>query len=222
MNPAVETPPPDAGLADRLDDFIRYAEVKRLAGAIASLQRRKPFRALAVLSVEAGDGKTLLCAALARVYAQTCRSPILIIDAGGRRTPQSLELAACLERSPAVYCVRVGDGPPPSPAAAGDAPPAAVAPQTLPELQDGDSALIRQALGEFPGPYGLILIDTEPLVGGGNGNVDPVLVARAAGAAVLVVGRRSLKSAALEGSLELLRDPGIRLLGLVANERHGR
>src|SRR5262245_21117411 len=73
-------------------EYVQYAEVRHLAFNIVALQQEKMFHSLAVLSGLPGEGKTLVCAALAMAYADACRTKVLIVDTASVHNKHSLIL----------------------------------------------------------------------------------------------------------------------------------
>lgn len=218
-------------VSERIREFAQYSEIKQLAFRIKSLQAQKRFQSLAVLSYFAGEGKTLLCAALALAYADISRNQVCIIDTTTRYIEGSLRLPECLvatERRVAIMTMedlRTGkaniarEGP----AAAGKSP-VVHSPEVVsgipPQAVDGrapDATLFR-AMSEEGKTHGLVLIDTVSLNSKNRGNVDPLGIARQSDAAILVVSRKLLNSSEVEQCMTIVRDHELHLMGVVANE----
>jgi len=220
----------------RLQEFIRYSELKQLAYNIATLQQKKMFRSLAVLSCLPAEGKTLFCAAMAMAYVETCRSKVLVVDTTTMQHEGSLVLRDCFNGSAPLVEVlsledlRNGSG--------GSVPPCAARyrednePVQEPEVTHDmpsmslsvpggtDLSLIQSVAAERSKQYGLVLLDTISLSAKNRNNVDALLVAHMSGASVLVVSQKFLNAPGLNASLKVLRDPALHLIGLVSNEAY--
>lgn len=225
----------DAGMARRLEEFIRYAELKQLVDTIAAIQRQKQFRTLAVLSFFSGEGKTLFCAAMALAYAETYQTRVLAVDTTTYQNKNSLVLKNCLDTSSslidfmslaehqkgssgletvAMDLQRAGE-PDFDPEGVKGVNGSALMPWIN---RESDQALIRGLMECGTQQYGLILLDTAPLTAKNKSNIDPLLVARMSDAAVLVASRQLLNVTNGDTYLKLLRDPSLHLIGMVSNE----
>lgn len=227
--------PTDAAFGRRLNEFVRYAELKQLAYKIAALQQERRFHSLAVLSFLAGEGKTLLCAALAAAYAETCRTRTLVVDSTTLHHPGSLTLKECMDGSNAVVQVLTLDdirknsttfaAPPPSretpPAKGPVLEPDEVVHKDAVNLatpQGNDLALLKRVAEDPSRQFGLIVLDTTPLSVKNKNNVDPLLLGHLADASLLVVSRKFLNAPTLKADLKVIDDPGLHLIGVVSNE----
>jgi hypothetical protein len=221
---------------DRLREFIRYSELKQLAHNVAALQQEKMFYSLAVLSFFPAEGKTLVCAALALAYAETCRSKVLVVDTTTFQNKGSLALKDCFNGSASLVEAmsledlrRIpGGSAQPSSSARPERAPAleseVVAGRSISVTtnRENDFSLIKRVAEDRSKPYGLVLMDTAPLQAKNRSNVDPLLVARLSGASVLVVSRKFLDAPNLSLSLRVLEDPALHLIGMISNEGHDR
>jgi Mrp family chromosome partitioning ATPase len=218
----------------RLGEFVQYSELKQLAFNIAMLQQEKMFHSLAVLSFFPGEGKTLFCAAAAMAYADVRQSRVLIIDTTTLQNQGSLLLRDCFTPpSPAVDLmtmqeIRAGsnDAPMPESGRARDKHQILHEPEIATNTrlrtvsgQGSDPNLLRMATQEKSKSHGLVLMDTAPLNSRNKSNVDPLVVARQSDASVLIVSRALLDAADLSACLKIARDPTLRLIGVVANEK---
>ncbi|MEK7389364.1 MAG: hypothetical protein AAB036_06680 [Elusimicrobiota bacterium] len=214
--------PSDLGV--RLRDYSHYTEIKQLAYTIAALQQEKKFNSLAVLSFYHGEGKTLLCAALALAYAETSRSRVLIVDTTLLAGAQSLSLSECLPNSENnVKCISLAEqrrdfAAPlaPLPGPPGSDNPLAVS--AADSLGGSEFAIITNATKVDAEQYGLVLLDTMPLTVKNKNNFDPRLVARLANASILVVSQQLLDAGRLDEHLKMLQDPSLNLIGMISNE----
>jgi len=220
-------------IGNRLKEFMRYAELKQLAYNIAALQQEKRFHSLAVLSYFPGEGKTLLCAALAMAYVETCQARVLVVDTTTLQNKKSLVLKQCLATSlPMVDVMTLeqvrsatnGLDPHPSPKV--HAPQAPVVEPEIVESRSirvplpsvNDFSLLKKVVEDRFQEYGLVLLDTAPLSAKNKSNIDPLLVARLSDASAFVVSRKLLESHEVNDCLKVLDDPTLHLIGMVANE----
>ena len=233
MTPCVSE---ETALHSRLQEFMRYSELKQLAYTIRALQQKKMFRTLAVLSLLPAEGKTLFCAALAMAYAETCHVKVLVVDTTTIQRKGSWILKDCFNgssplvevmsledlrngsgglesSSPARY--RADDEPALEPEVVNDPPST-----HLSVFEGTDLSLIKRAATERFTPYGLVLLDTVPLSARNKNNVDALLLAHMSDASVLIVSRQTLDAPDLSASLKVLKDPALRLIGLVSNEAY--
>jgi Mrp family chromosome partitioning ATPase len=228
-------------LGSQLDTVVQYAEMKRLTDNVMMLQRKKPFRFLAVLSFFPGEGKTLFCAAMARAYIDDSgQNKVLLVDTTTRKNPQSLVLKQCFNPPhPMIDFISVeeykrGSNGSGSGNGNGNGNGANGGQKHMPHALEADSvmdgavtvmikrksdqSIVREMVEERAEQYGLILLDTAPLLAQNKGNIDPLLVARMADASVLVVSKQLLNDANLDGHLRILKDPLINLIGMISNE----
>lgn len=216
---------------ERLKDFIRYTEVRELVYKIADLQRRPQdaFSSLAVLSLYPSEGKTLLCAALAAAYAETCRTRVLAVDTTTMRNPKSLSLKECIDPAdPMIDFISLTDHRNGESevsdvihAPAGVAFESEVMDRGFPGLGTppiNEQYLVTKVTRNGAKQYGLVILDTAPLTARNKNNFDPALVSRLSDASVLVIGPRALSAADMPERLQALKDSGIRLIGAVSNE----
>lgn len=207
-------------IAARIEEYSHYTEVRQLAYNIAALQQESMFHSLAVLSFFPGEGKTLACAALARAYFEARRAPVLIVDTTLRESSSSLALRQCLPSPECTADIASLSDWRKNGASPGRSPGEDTG-HGLPLATPGapnDFALIQSVASHNAKRYGLILLDTVPLTAKNKNNVDPLLIARAANASVLVVSKKLLDAPQLEEKLKLLEDASLHLLGLISNE----
>ena len=223
-------------LASRLQEFTHYAELRQVAFNLAALQQEKKFHSLAVLSFFPAEGKTLFCAAMARAYADACRSKVLIVDTTTNQNKGSLLIEHCFEEEPPMTELvslevlrRNSNGaavPPPGPGFPGEKARVLVSDIVKnrsangSEAKESDFALIQKTIEDPSRQYGLVLVDTAPLHARNRSNIDPLLMARMSQASVLVVSRKLLDSPHLNTSLKILEDPALHLIGMVSNEEY--
>jgi hypothetical protein len=217
------SPQKPANLNARFKEYSRYTEIRQLAYNIATQQQERRFKSLAVLSFSHGEGKTLFSVALAMAYAETCRSRVLVVDTAQRQSPGALILKDCFSASESdVDITELADwrsaeeAPIPSESSS-DEDEEENQLSTLPAM-DNDYAMISRVASAGSKRYGLILLDTVPLTTKNKSNVDPLLVARLAGASVLVVSQKLLNAPRLEDRLKMADDPSLHLIGMIANE----
>jgi len=223
-------------LYDRLKDLMHYSELKRLAYNILAQQQKKRFRTLAVLSAFPMEGKTLFCAAAAMAYVDTCRSNVLVVDTTTYHNPKSLNLKDCLDPSfPQIDYLSLAErrtksngtngahAMPIDPRLARQQPTVEIevvknTAVSVSVIKESDHALISKVAEEGAGQYGLVLLDTVPLMAGNKGNIDPLLVAHLSDASVLIASPKLLNSSDLRACLKIIEDPAIHLIGMVSNE----
>ncbi len=220
-------------LEGRLQEFIRYAELKQLAYQIAVLQQEKMFHSLAVLSVFPGEGKTLFCAAMAMAYAETCRAKVLVVDTTTIRNKNAILLKQCFNgSSPLVEVLSIDElrkGTGNFDGASSAAPriekgPALESqlaldrPNQLAMPKENEFSKLKKVVEDRSEQYGIVLLDTAALQSRNRSNVDPSLVARLSHASILLVSRQFLNSPNVQASLNVLKDPTMHLIGVVANE----
>jgi Mrp family chromosome partitioning ATPase len=230
-------PSPRNALDRRLQEFIRYSELKQLVYNIVALQEEKRFHSIAVISFFPGEGKTLFCAALAMAYAETCRSKVLIVDTATFQNKRSLALKDCFNGSASLVDVTPLEDlrknskaftPPSNSQIQSEKGPVldvevvTVRPIKMSMTLEHDFTLIKKVSEEHSPHYGLVLFDTSAVHAKNRNNVDPLLVARLSGASVLVASRRLLDAPNLNASLKVLKDPLLHLLGVISNEGAGR
>ena len=225
--------PPNMTVVDCLKEFIHYSEIKQSAHKIATLQQKKKFHSLAVLSFFPSEGKTLFCATLAMAYAETHETRVLVIDTTTQQNKSSLDLRECLDESnPRVDVLSLAKL---RKSSNGHSLPSAtdfesgnesvLEPDIMPDgtttlssLKKNYLSLIKKETAERSKQYGLVLLDTTPLNAKNKSNVDPMLVAHMADASVLLVSRKLLESPNLDDCLKVLKDPTLHLIGMIANE----
>jgi Mrp family chromosome partitioning ATPase len=229
MNPSSPT-----AMSNRLQEYIHYSELKKLAYAIAGLQQEKMFYSLAVLSFFPGEGKTLFCAALAMAYAETCHEKVLVIDTTTIQNKRSLVLRDCFNGSTPLIDImsldelrkKVSNG---NGSASANRFPENDGPALDSEVvhdreihlttgKENDFSLLKKVTKDRSWHHGLMILDTAPLHARNRGNIDPSLVARLSDASVLVASRKFLDAPNLTNSLKVLEDPSLHLLGMVSNE----
>jgi Mrp family chromosome partitioning ATPase len=211
-------------LADRLADVAQYSEIKRLADHIIQLQRLKPFRSLAVISLFPGEGKTLFSALMAMAYTDACQTRVLVVDTATQRHPASLVLKQCFNASyPLVDALSIDEyrrngstsrDPLEEASFKADFTNGTVNAMVK---KESDQFLIRKLAQERASQYGLVLLDTAPLTTRNKGNIDPLLAARVADASVLVVNPQRMPAANLAPHLKILKDSSLHLMGIVSN-----
>lgn len=226
-------------VSDRVKEYAQYSEIRQLAFRIKSAQAQKQFQSIAVLSCYPGEGKTLLCSALALSYADVSRSRVSIIDTITRPNEGSLSLYDCLgstERRVAVVSmedVRSGktslsrEGATP---AAGASRPVVHNPEVVSNLPPhvppnsaegrGPDSSLFHAMTEEGKTHGLVLIDTVCLTSKNRSNIDPFGVARQSDASILVISKKLLNSREVDKCLKIVHDPELRLIGVVGNEEY--
>jgi Mrp family chromosome partitioning ATPase len=217
---------PDRG--ERIKDYIRYSELRRLVYKIADLQRqRNAFSSLAVLSLFPSEGKTLFCAALAAAYADTCRTRVLAVDTTTLRSAKSLSLRQCLDPSnPMIDFISLTEHRngatavsdvihAPDGGAPGDAMDNGSGGM---DLVMNDQLLVTQVTKNAAKRYGLVILDTASLDARNKNNIDPSLVAHLSDAGVLIVGSKTLNAPDLPARLHALEGAGLHLIGAVSNE----
>lgn len=209
---------------ERLRDYSQYAELKQLAFRIKAMQADRPFQTLAILSYFPKEGKTLLCAALAMAYADVARSRVAIIDTTTRRNEDSLTLSECLIPGDRRVVMLTMDELRHGTKTSGSDParPVVHNPEIVTEIpahpHEGRNTEGFRAVSEEGKPYGLVMMDTVALSSKNRNNVDPYMIARQTEAAVLVVSRPLLNSPEVSHALKVLREPGLHLIGVIANE----
>ena len=195
-------------------------------------ERRSNFRSLAVLSAFPGEGKTLFCAALALVYAETFRSKILVVDTSTFHHPKSLALRQCIDpENPYIdFLSLLEDRNGSNGAKTGsahhserqelalNAEPDADGNFAVSTVMESEHSLITKVAKERAKHYGLVILDTAPLTAQNKNNLDPFLVARLSDASVLIAGRKLLSAPQLDDQLRILSDPALHLIGVVSNE----
>ena len=220
MSPHART---DLGV--RFREYSHYTEVKQLVYSIASLQREKMFHSIAVLSYFHGEGRTLLCIALALAYAEACRSKVLIVDTTLRSSPGSLAIKECLSFSePRVKSIsltewrtnQAASALPSSRPITADRSLDVAGPKFL--ASGADFSMILSVAKRSPDRYGLVVLDTMPLGVRNKNNFDPRLVARLADTSLLVVSQKLLDAPRLTEQLRMVEDPALHLIGTVSNE----
>ncbi len=216
-------------LSLRMSEYVRYAELKAAAYAVASLQQKKMFHSLAILSLYPRDGKTHFTAALALAYADVCRANVLVVDATTYQNKDSLALQEVIPASHPFVRVRsvaqmqikpATSGASPGSHIPGEPPVEAeiVHPDEAPKppLPDNDFSLLQDVMKQSK-PYGLVLLDTAAMTAKNKNNIDPCLIARLCDSSLLLVGPPTLSAPDVTRSLTVLHDPSIHLLGLIDN-----
>ena len=218
---------------DRLNDLMNYAELKRLIYSLLSMQQKKRFRTLSVLSLFPGEGKTLVCAAMAMAYVEACRSRVLAVDATTYGNTNSLVLKDCLDPSNSqIDFLSLSERRSETSERHALALDARHARETasleavvikedstsLSLTKESDHALISKIAAEESKRYGLVLLDTVPLTVKNKSNVDPYLTASMSDASVLIVSRKLLNAPDLKSCLKILENPALHLIGMVSNE----
>jgi Mrp family chromosome partitioning ATPase len=216
------TPSP---LVDRLADVAQYSEIKRLADQIIQMQRQKPFRSLAVVSLFPGEGKTLFTALMAMAYADACQTRVLVVDTATLRHPASLVLKQCFDSSyPLIDAIsleeyRHSKAEESTLNKSSDAAFKADFMNGSVSMvkKESDQFLIRKLAQERASQYGLVLLDTAPLTTRNKGNIDPLLVARIADVSVLVLNPQRMPVTNIATHMKILKDPALHLMGIVSN-----
>lgn len=226
--------PDPKALSGRLQEFIRYSELKQMAYNIAALQQQKMFHSLAVLSFFPQEGKSLFCVALALAYAEASRSKVLIVDTATFHQEGSLVLSQCLNGSQTLVEVmsledlRKGSSRliPPAASLNTEKSPfleAEIVKDRRPTVQappENDFNLLKKVAHDGSKGYGLVLLDTASLNAKNKSNIDPLLVARLSDASVLIVSREFLNSRNVTSQLKMMEDPALHLLGIISNEAY--
>lgn len=204
-SPQPKAQPSPEALADAVRLVAPYQETRRLLARVMEALKSSGSRSVAVLSLNAGEGKSVLCLSLAAA-AVDLGLKVLVVDTATFVRDGAVALDEVLGVEAAT-----GNAPVASPSLKGvDYLSWAVREGVRPE--EGRAELARLGQG-----YGLILVDTAPLAALNRGNVDPHFCARAADAAIIVTSREGSLSEASRTAVGELRQIGVRLLGLVGN-----
>jgi len=207
-------PPPSAtdSVSDQLEHITAYSEIKKILDNIGHLQQRESFKSIALLSFLPAEGRTLFAATLAMAYANTWKRKVLIVNSCTVKRSGSLTLDQCLgepskpntskffgSHHPLVDMISLSDW---------------VGTANEPS-QSADKYRIRE-LTSRP-DYSLVIIDTSPISSKNRNNFDPIALARQADASILLISQGILKNFSIDTYLEEVKDPHIRLIGVVEN-----
>ncbi len=213
--------------------LMNFSEVRRLAYSLMSMQQKKRFHTLSVLSCFPAEGKTLFCAAMAMAYAETTGSRVLVVDTDTSHNPNSLVLRDCLDpmmaqvdflslsnRHPEYNGVHhpTVDARMARERNATDTIVLEKEPTSVLMTRESDHSLINKVMVEGSQKYNLVLLDTVALNTRNKHNLDPYLTASLSDASVLIVSPKLLNTPALQASIKVLKSPELHLVGVVSNE----
>jgi Mrp family chromosome partitioning ATPase len=201
----------------KLRAFSRYSEIKQLADQVRSEQKDRGFKTLSVLSLNRGDGKTLLATTLAVTYAEALKRRVLIVDTATFHAEGSIHLEGVLELdspSPSKGQVKKTVHPLLDLLVLKD--------RAFSEPGEVDEYKMDEILGGLESHYELIVIDSSAVNVRNRNNFDPFVMARHSDASILVVSREGMQSASLGTILKPLQDPSLKLIGVIANEEFKR
>jgi Mrp family chromosome partitioning ATPase len=172
-------------------DYLSFSEVKELLLRLTSLRSSLDISSIAVLSELPKEGKSFFCALLAAALTRMDGGKrCLIVDAGAHFPERSTLLDDTVEPLDNIDIVQIGESE-----------------SNLAELME-----------RVQGQYDLILIDTCALQRRNRRNLDPLLLARQAGGAILVSSQKSLGSDNAKAESRRLTDAGVKLLGIMHNQ----
>jgi hypothetical protein len=215
-------PPKNVNVLERIREFSRFTETRQILDRIlrAQAQAQGQPRAIAILSESAGEGKTLLAAALAVGYSDLGRTRALVIDAatpGLRESESSLRLDRALEADELS-----GPGSPIRRTLSVQVDLLSLAewtensPGGLPETR------VSEIVSSLAPVYGLILFDTTALGSKNRDRLDPLAVARRCDSSIIVISRVILSQSTYGDGLHAIQDrlrrERLPLLGVVHNE----
>jgi capsular exopolysaccharide synthesis family protein len=187
-----------------------------LRAAFHAATRENPVRCVAVVSPEAGEGKSLVAGNLAAALAREGRS-VLLVDANLRRP--LLHTLFGLPAAGGIAGILTGQAeadslPVPSGIESLRIVPAG--PSTANPLQIVDSPKFRQYLARACGAFEYVVVDTPALLRAS----EAAPLAAWAGSVVLVVRTGATPNDALRKSAALLNKAGVRVVGVVLNRDH--
>jgi chain length determinant protein tyrosine kinase EpsG len=189
-----------------------FRELRSTVSAAQQLTERRP---LAVLSADAGDGRSFVAANLALAFSQLGERTVLV-DANLRDpglhkllgVPERPSLSTLLcgvplarpfDRSaqmPSLYVLQAGT-PPPNPAELLERP------------------IFKRLMDELQRSFDRVIVDTPP----GRGMPDARVVAAACGQAVLVGRKHRSSVARINAMTERIRRVGVDVVGVILNNR---
>ena len=198
-----------------LYDYIRFTEIKRLIHQLDQERQRNQLKTVAVLSELPGEGKTFLISAIALGFAVLLKKRVLIVDT----TSQAKEGNLYLER---IFGNVGGKSRKAAGASAFDDEDAQFVDLISPKNETGASTesadfQIGPFVDSYKEDYDLILFDTCAISRANKNNIDPVIIAKHAGAAIQVLSPLSVNMEVLGKIREGIRNWEINLAGTVFN-----
>lgn len=188
---------------DQLTPFFQYmrlGEVKRLVYRFIDELNRKNAKSLAVLSLNPGEGKTFLVAVLAVGAAVFLKKKILVIDTTHQTHPEQFYLKRIFEETAASKYVDLifpqFDGPS--------------------EIGVSDFQL-QELIDSHQDKYDLVIFDTVAVSQSRPDSMDPIIVAKTAGSAVVVLSNKSISSGDFKTMNDQMKDWSISILGTIFN-----
>lgn len=218
-----------------LFDYIRCSEFKRLLDQIHTLQETQDLKSLAVLSEFAGEGKTFLISVLALGYASFLRKRVLIMDTISQTRDESFYLTNVLGSqlmmdgqgegtdkgiidlitSRSLYRqIQLYEQHEPIPALEAELP----VPYDERFGYENSDFQIGSFVASLYDSYDLILLDTCALKDVEKENLDPIILAKQAGAAILVTSQRSLERSTMGKIKKELQRSNVTLVGTIFND----
>jgi hypothetical protein len=186
-------------------DYIRFTEIKRLIHQVRTELENRGTKSFSVISEYSGEGKTFFVAVLAIGFATLLRRRVLIVDT----TTQTQGGNLYLDR---IFSSEGGPSGPESRYID------LISPKNAEGRGEESADFDIGPLAElYQDKYDLVIFDTCALSLANKNNIDPVIVSKHAGGAVLVQSRRSMDVDALKSVREQLGTWGIGLVGTVFN-----
>jgi Mrp family chromosome partitioning ATPase len=173
--------------------YLAYSEIKHLIRRIDSLRRGGAGPgSFTILSEYPGEGRSFFSAVLAAGLANLeSNRRCLLVDASAQFPAQSTLLNRLTETLDRVDIVRLRE----------------------------DEGELKAILEGASGQYEHVIVDTCALSRHNRNNLDPVLLARQTTGAILLSSRLSLGGEKSELGRGRLAEAGVKLLGIVYNER---
>lgn len=200
----------EAEVRNKFDDLIRAPEFEHVFERLVRERRERSLQSLAIVSLEEGEGKTLIAALIAYACSKLLREKVLIIDTQTQSRKGALRLDVIFESE---------DGPPRADGTRGTFQ-LHVDLLKLTDLQAKapvDLAYQIDALiDSFSEKYDTIILDTGSTRG--TRSFDPIVLANRTQAALLVTTLKAMDSRKMRDWKAKRPIVGGRLLGVVLND----
>lgn len=189
--------------AEPFRNYIQYSEVKNILDRIFVLQEKEHFKSLTILSEADGEGKSFFASVLAIAYAERFSKKVLLIDCSEPSREHLARLSSIVSSMDEIDFISLREWS-----------------QKQGKNKNGaEEYQLKPLLEQVSGDYDLIILDTSSLARRNRNNLDPILIARQSGAAILITGPTQINPESTLESRKRTTEANIRFLGAIYN--HG-
>ncbi len=181
-------------------EYMRQGEIKRMIHRFFDELNKKKAKSIAVVSLKPGEGRTFLVAVLAVAAAIFMKKKVLVVDTTSQPDQGHLYLERIFGQASLEKYVDL------------------ISPQYSSNGNDDVADFkLKELIDLYQNKYDLVIFDTTAIQSDNSSGMDPVIVAKTAGHAVIAISGQSVTSGDFKQLQGQMRDWGISPLGTIYN-----